>query len=671
MNNPSTLPLATLFEGDLPKFLKQIEPFKHTRDDICNFLTAAHTSLFPVPTQEFATEQDPDVAAAIIGLTVAAGLNRGNELSQLNPYHEKIKELLTETKLSPTARAFLLLHQAQIELIVHGDLTQAESTFRKQQLAAEKAASSSLKLLGAAFYAYCLTWSGDLAQAEIILKDSAPLLVKEGLPPPAIMQFQISNGLISALCGQTSEGFKSLSTLVEHPGFTNTPPTIQLLTLGHLLDTRIIIGNLDEIERNAEMIRALAIPDNNNFYRSHLHFNLGMAALSLGRPHKALRHSEEARFRSGLSQSPIAIRRNALLHGLTLADLGRRKEALSHLQSWVKNWQECNFNLIAALGYLEISAIHAATGDFDQARLAWKQAYALLPPGEKMPYQYRPTTFYGELEEKIFPEKRNYIKETDYYPVKITTLGEFFIEINQKKVSIKEWRGRKSRNLLFALIAHGGRKVPREQLATMLWQDSDGDLADNSLNVTLSRLRRIGCDNGHKPFPWLVAKNRMIWLDKDLCRVDALDFKQEITKVLKQASGTPALTRVLDSYSGSFLPTFKGLIWLDKFRDELAQLYVRGVLVRIEELLHENQERTALALLAKASSHAPLYEKIWGRRMQIHIDNGEAAQALSVYRQAETNLAANLDIEPGPRLQELARIAGNRPSRQVWSKEKR
>lgn len=665
--------LTSLFEGNLPALAQQLSQrsFDLTREsperlELLQLLVRGPSGPPPDFVQfhhRFLANRDCEAAAAVVGLSIAAVFDSGRDLGRLDHWYEEIPKLLAETRLSAQARAFLLFQQALVEMIRHGDPTRAAATFQRQRRAAEQAMSSSLQLLGAAWHTYCFTWSGDLAQAEIILKDAAPLLKTAGTAPAALFQYQTSAGLISALCGDAAAGVEKLLELSQHPAFTAIPPPMQLLLLGHLLDARIIAGDLDNLERTAERIRNLAIPADNDFHRSYLHFALGMAALNLGRPHKALRHSEEAELRADLSQSPIPIRMGALLRGLALTNLDHRHDALTHLKKWVKRWQECDFHLPAALGYLEISALHAASGDLDQARQAWHQAHARLPAGEKMPHLYRPQSYYEKLADQLFPQKRVFLPTSGDYAVTITTLGDFFMEINGKPISARDWRGRQSLKLLFAMIVHGGQNVSREQLAALLWPDSDGDLADNSLNVTLSRLRRVGYDNGQKPPSWLVSKNCRLWLATDLCRVDALEFRDNLTGMLKQPGENNDLGKLLDTYTGAFLPTISGLLWVDKFRDELRQLYVRGVLRRVDELQTENQGESALELLEKASGHAPIHEEIWAQRMQICIDNGETAQALNAYQQAAANLAAGMNLEPGARLKELARIASRRPTR--------
>lgn len=664
--------LNRLFEGKLPELEQppganpSSEPPSPEVLSILRFLSpGSDDSEFILQYQKLLANQAFEAGAAVVGLAMAAICAGGRDFSRLEYWYKEIPPLLRRPQLTPAAQAFLLLQQALVEMIALGNPRAAAATFLRQRRAAEQAGSSSLQLLGAAWHAYCFTWTGDLAQAEIIIKDAAPLLSFSTAAPAAVFQYLTSSGMIRCLCGDPAAGLRQLTELSRRPAFVLAPAPMQLLTLGHLLDACTLAGNLDQIEETAARLRQLAIPTDNDFHRSYLHFALGMAALSLGRPHKALRHSEEANLRAGLCRSPIPQRMGALLHGMVLADLGRREEALRHFEQWLQPWRDGAFYLIAAFGYLEISALKAGAGEYEPARLAWRQAHALLPPGERMPQLYRPRSFHEKLAARLFPVTPAPPREV---PVRITTLGDFAMEINRKRLCLRSWRGRQSRNLLFALIVHDGQKIPREQLSALLWPDSDGDLADNNLNVTLSRLRRVGYDSAQAPPPWLAAKNRRIWLDRELCQVDALEFRNRLTEILRQTTASPALAELLESYTGPFLPNLTGWPWIDNFRDQLTRLYAEGVMRLTDELLANDQSHAALKLLTKAGGHAPLHEDIWARHMQIYLENDEAARALAVYRQAAAALAAGMGVKPGARLQEMARQASNRPARQVWTK---
>ncbi len=660
--------LSPLFEGDFAAMASQLtrlspgaETASPARLELFRRLLSGPCGLAELEPfySDFLSNDDHEAAAACVGLAVAAGIDSGSELGRLGIWQERIPGLLARKAVTPAARAFLLMHQALVEVYGQGDLSKADATCKKQRLAAEKASSAALQLMGATWHAYCFTWSGDLARSEIILEDAASLVSTAPIAPPVLCQFLATRGLISSLYGRTQDGLRFLNEAIGHPAFAALPPQVQLLPLMHLLETHIIAGNPAEVEHLGERVRDLAIPAGNDFLRSYLHFALGMAALNLGRPHKALLHCDEADLRARQSQSPIAVRMNALLRGFSLSDLGRHQEALAHLEEWIERWQACGFYLIAALGCLEISALQAASGKFDKARQAWHQAHALIPAGEKMPSLYRPQNYYSGLAARLFPPENGQAPLVEEYPVQITTLGGFCLKIGQRLIYDRDWHGRQSRNLLFALIVQGGLRVPKEQLADLLWPDSDGDLAANSLNVTVTRLRRVGGEPGHKPLPWLVVKNRCISLAGSLCRVDVLDFQTRITEILQRLEPAPALAEVLNTYTGTFLPNITEFLWINTFRGDLERLYVHGVLRLVDGLLADQQPQAARRLLEQAGGHAPLNEEIWARRLRICLDAGENAMALVLYHQAMVALEAAFGVEPGTRLQELAMAAGH------------
>ncbi len=77
------------------------------------------------------------------------------------------------------------------------------------------------------------------------------------------------------------------------------------------------------------------------------------------------------------------------------------------------------------------------------------------------------------------------------WPVKVFALGRFEVLTAEQPLRFRGKAQKKPLALLQALVALGGRDVHEDQLAELLWPDSDGDAAHQALAVTLHRLRRL------------------------------------------------------------------------------------------------------------------------------------------------------------------------------------
>lgn len=666
---------AFLFEGNHPAIAQH---FCAHEPDCASSRPSAHRALFQTILKpdvrfqqtlermyrQFHAEGDTLAAAACVGSAIAGICDTGTDLNQLAPWCARIPVLLDNKGVPPLAAAYLLQQQAWVEIYTADSLEPVEQTFLRQRHAAEQAASASLQILNSALSAYSLSYSGEFARAELLLNDVAPLLAAGDVSPLAAAHYQISCGMISFLVGRPREGIATLTALLESPAFHGVPATLEALALNHLLHAYILAGDFDGSETIAERIRNLAIPAGNNFHRSYLHLSLAAAALAAGRPQKALYHSEEAISRANRSNAGMAIRINALLYGLCLADLGRDREALDHLESWIERWKKAGYLMIAQQGIFETAMLYLRQGNIERARIAWEQAHHLLPPGEPVLHLYRPDDWYRDLECRLFPADSGTVpravSDENAVPVQIQTLGSFRMIVNGRELFDRDWRGRNSKRLLFVLIANGGYKVSRDRLAGIMWPDADGDLAANSLNVTLSRLRRVGKDGRTCPMQWVVSKHMTVSLSAGLCRVDALSFREEMRQALKSPAESAGLAQALQGYTGTFLPAEDCCGCIEAFRTDLQRLYLSGVRSLVQWYQEHGDLEQAMNLLEQAVGFIPLAEELYEQLMRLCLLEGKPVQAVEIFHRAAKYFADELGIRPGSRLTTIAHEARTR-----------
>lgn len=138
------------------------------------------------------------------------------------------------------------------------------------------------------------------------------------------------------------------------------------------------------------------------------------------------------------------------------------------------------------------------------------------------------------------------------WPIKIRTLGGFSIEVDGEILSWRRRLPRRQMDVLKLLIAAGTRGVPQQVVMDTLWPESDGDVAKETLDKTLQRLRRLLRYPGVMP-----SVAGVLRLNPDLCWVDAVTFEHLAERAQQRAddrTSAPARERALALYQGPFLP---------------------------------------------------------------------------------------------------------------------
>ncbi len=596
-----------------------------------------------------------------VGAAIAAIWTKGVDFRPYGLWLSRIDFLLKRlNQVSPRAVASLLGYKALAELTGQGNIHLASMPYLVQQHWAEKAESVSLRLLHASTASYCHFLAGDLSSAELLLEDALPLVDLPGVSLVSRIQFWSCLGLCNCIKGRFKEGLKLLEQAVSHQGLTRLPVAVWLHCHTNFLFGLSVSGDLERVEEISRQIMARTIPPCNYYNHGYLHCGLGIAQLRLGRARRALLHSKEARIRSDMCASPVIGKIAALLQGQALSDLGEDGAALRHLKVWVDRWAGVGFALFAAAGSLEIAAIYARNGLLDKARGYMDRARSLLPRGERPLALYRDHRFLERLEAQLVPERvvcrEGRARETpgERY-VLIRTLGDFYLQIGDRKIYDRHWHGRQSKKLLKAIIVFGGCKVDMEHLAYLLWPDHDGDRAMNNLKMAISRLRQVG-SGGDEVVPWIAVKHKKVSLLRKLCQVDAIDFHRALDDVAAR-NDPSALEKALSLYTGDFLPRDEGGGWIIQHRDFLRTRFVNGVLELSTCCLRKHDYDTALRFLEQARQSDPLHEGVYARLMEVYLAMGYRGKALDVFYHLRDLLVAELGVAPSGSLLSLARQA--------------
>ena len=230
------------------------------------------------------------------------------------------------------------------------------------------------------------------------------------------------------------------------------------------------------------------------------------------------------------------------------------------------------------------------------------------------------------------------------WPVKIYTLGRFQIFCYGHPLVLTPKAPKKPLDLLKLLICRERNGIARNLVADLLWPENDGDRAQQNLDTTLHRLRRLlGQDRVIR-----MEDTRLI-LAPELCWADAWYFESLLQKVAK-ATGEDKeklLKKAIDIYDGPFGTDGDNNSAAVSYADRLKTKMIRAVLSLAQILEHRGQLDQAIAVCNQGLEIYDEVESIYQVIMQILARQGRVTEALTTFNRCTQILKSRFDIKPG------------------------
>jgi DNA-binding SARP family transcriptional activator len=228
------------------------------------------------------------------------------------------------------------------------------------------------------------------------------------------------------------------------------------------------------------------------------------------------------------------------------------------------------------------------------------------------------------------------------WPIKLYLLGRLSVVIDNAPLKTSGKAQAKPLELLKALVACGGREVASATLAARLWPDIDGDAAQNALDTTLHRLRKL-----LKHEDAIVVHQAKLSLNPSKVWVDVWAFERVATRLEQEGtSRVEEVAKFFRLYVGNILPQDTDAPWLLPLRERLRSKFLRQVL----KLGCDWEERGDWTRAADAYRHGlevdNLSEELYRRLMQCELKRNQAAAALEAYRRCRHMLSIVLGIKP-------------------------
>lgn len=241
------------------------------------------------------------------------------------------------------------------------------------------------------------------------------------------------------------------------------------------------------------------------------------------------------------------------------------------------------------------------------------------------------------------------------YTLRVHTLGQFAVARGQQAVDDGEWRRDKARQLFQLLLVNRGRFMEREEMASLLWPETDSAAGLNQqFKVTLNALQQV-LEPGRPSRAaslWIRRRGSAYRLDPDApLWLDVAIFERLIEQGHKAAPESAALDfyqQALALYKGDFLPACLYDDWCQAERERMRQLYLATASQVGEALLARGDADAAVALCQQIIGVDNCHETAYQQLMRAHILKRDFVQALRTYERCVACLREELDVPPLP-----------------------
>ncbi|MGH2994786.1 MAG: AfsR/SARP family transcriptional regulator [Gaiellaceae bacterium] len=218
--------------------------------------------------------------------------------------------------------------------------------------------------------------------------------------------------------------------------------------------------------------------------------------------------------------------------------------------------------------------------------------------------------------------------------------------------------GTKQRALLAVLLLHANEVVSSDRLIDSLWSDQAPATAANTLQVHVSRLRRLLEPSGSSREILLTRPPgyvlRVAPGELDLHRFESMvEAARQSLSAGEPAAASASLREGLALWRGSPLSDFASERFAQAPIERLEELRLTAHEERVEADLGLGRHRELVGELRALTAEHPLRERLCGQLMLALYRCGRQAEALEVFQEARRTLVGELGIEPGHELQRL------------------
>ncbi len=234
------------------------------------------------------------------------------------------------------------------------------------------------------------------------------------------------------------------------------------------------------------------------------------------------------------------------------------------------------------------------------------------------------------------------------WPLRVELLGAFSILVDGVPLRFSGKAQAKPLELLKYLACERSMGADFASIADALWPDSDGASGRKSLEVTISRLRKLLGDE-----TFLQVKEGKVVLDPVRVSADARDFLDLCTQcealVARETTAARAGElgqRLLALFKSLPLEHEETLPWSEGVREAYRAALVRAGRAVAAAMERDGSAIGAIELLEAAVAREPLAEGLYQVLIRSYTRSGQSAEAMRVYRQCRRMLSLLIGAAP-------------------------
>jgi len=234
------------------------------------------------------------------------------------------------------------------------------------------------------------------------------------------------------------------------------------------------------------------------------------------------------------------------------------------------------------------------------------------------------------------------------WPIKITTFGEFRLEINNKKVDIVGKGQRKPIHLLKAILSFGMRNIRQETLSSQLWPDSNGEEAQQALYTTIHRLRKtLGQSKSIVFKDGYVSLNAdLVWIDIEALLSIVRRINHGIQHKLNPNNYYHDVKKLFGLYQMQFLQSDVEESWIFSYREHLHSKILICLKNYLTVLKQYKQYQAGLEVCEELLKLDESNEMLYREKIELLIVMERNAEAISCYQQCRKMLSKILGVMP-------------------------
>jgi LuxR family maltose regulon positive regulatory protein len=245
------------------------------------------------------------------------------------------------------------------------------------------------------------------------------------------------------------------------------------------------------------------------------------------------------------------------------------------------------------------------------------------------------------------------------WPVRIRTLGGFELEIHGERYTPAHKTQDKPLELLKLLVTAqvlGRDSVNKLWVAERLWPDADTASGRKSLDMTVSRLRRLLSEEDAvlSQEGRLQLSPRHVWTDVAplLRALSRVGRRRDEHASGRQSTAAADVAAVIDLYRGPFLVDEDPPPWLIAGREAVTAA-VRTALLTADTIFEGREDARLIPAIERAFAADPTSEDLARALMRAHARHGRQSEALVTYRRVREMLSIVLGVAPSTETERL------------------